>query len=609
LTKDKRQNKAWLFLVIVIFLLGLFFRCANLDRKIFWVDEVATAIRTAGYTSQEVTNQLADRGIIGIEDLQHYQKLNPDKDFGDSLSAFRQSPEHAPLYFLIARFWRQLFGSSVTALRSLSIALGLLAFPCLYWLCLELFKSPRVGWVAIALFSVSPFYIAYAQEARPYSLWTVTILLSGVALLRAIRFNNFPGWGFYSLTLILGFYTSLLSFLVTFGQGIFVITLEKFRYTKAVRNYFIATGIALIAFIPWITVILAHWQALQDNTTWIRVPVDLSFLLAIFVATILLVFGDLPLSNSLEHLAIVEILVILVLMSGLFFLLFHSKKIKQNKIIFSSSIAVIILIFINVIPINLNRFSVNLWLEIIPVLGIIIALGLLALTFFSILFVCTRSPKQIKLFILTQTLATPAILIINDLIANDQSAGAPRYLMPFQLGIQLAVAYLLACQIEPIDPTKLPQKKVWILITIGLISVGIISGFLNLEKSPIYQKSRNFHNRAITTIINNAKKPLLLVDSAQTIDILSLSRDLEEKVKVSIISEPDKFSQLMNGCQEIFIFNPSETLRKKLKERDRLSIEQVYKPKLLIPGETVLSLWSVKKTSPCINDLTRSQIK
>jgi hypothetical protein len=322
-----------------------------------------------------------------------------------------------------------------------------------------------------------------------------------------------------------------------------------------------------------------------------------------------LVFGDLPLSNSLEHLAIVEILVILVLMSGLFFLLFHSKKIKQNKIIFSSSIAVIILIFINVIPINLNRFSVNLWLEIIPVLGIIIALGLLALTFFSILFVCTRSPKQIKLFILTQTLATPAILIINDLIANDQSAGAPRYLMPFQLGIQLAVAYLLACQIEPIDPTKLPQKKVWILITIGLISVGIISGFLNLEKSPIYQKSRNFHNRAITTIINNAKKPLLLVDSAQTIDILSLSRDLEEKVKVSIISEPDKFSQLMNGCQEIFIFNPSETLRKKLKERDRLSIEQVYKPKLLIPGETVLSLWSVKKTSPCINDLTRSQIK
>lgn len=39
----------------------------------------------------------------------------------------------------------------------------------------------------MALIAVSPFHVLYAQEAREYSLWTVTILLSSAALLRAMR--------------------------------------------------------------------------------------------------------------------------------------------------------------------------------------------------------------------------------------------------------------------------------------------------------------------------------------------------------------------------------------------------------------------------------------
>jgi uncharacterized membrane protein len=598
-THNRIVRQAWLFLVLVIFLLGLFFRCANLDRKIFWVDEVATATRTAGYTRQEIVEQLADRGVIGIEDLQRYQKLSPDRDLGDTFDALMQSPEHTPLYFLIARFWRQLFGSSVTATRSLSVALGLLAFPCLFWLCQELFKSPWVKWMAIALFSVSPFYIAYAQEARPYSLWTVTILLSGVALLRAIRLNTRQSWDFYAVTLILGFYTSLLSFLVTVGQGIYVIVLKNFRYTKTIRNYLIALGIALIAFIPWAIVIFHHWQLLQDNTTWVREPVEISFFAAIFVATILLTFGDLPLSNSLEHLKIVEMLIALVLIIALvlsiYFLAFKSITNKRTKLFFYSLSLLTPLILISSIVISFNHLPIYSSLEPVATIGILIALGLLSLTVFSIFFVYTQAPKPVSLFILTQTLSTPIILILNDIISKDQSSGAPRYLMPFQLGIQLAIAYLLTNKIDDTYLLKTRQQQFWRAIAIGLISVGIVSGVLNLEKSPIYQKSRNFHNLPIATILNDAKNPLLLVDSAQTIDILSLSHNLKEKVKVRILSDQSKFSQFIDSCQEIFLFNPSETLKNRIKDEARIQIEQVYKPKQLIPGETVLSLWSVKR--------------
>jgi uncharacterized membrane protein len=594
-TNNRILHKAWLFFIIVIFLLGLFFRCANLDRKIFWVDEVATAIRTSGYTRQEVIEQLADREVIGREDLQRYQKLSPQRDLGDTLNALKQSPEHAPLYFLMARFWRQLFGNSVTALRSLSIVLGLLAFPCLYWLCLELFKSPSVGWIAIALFSVSPFYIAYAQEARPYSLWTVTILLSGATLLRAIRSNNRRSWFFYTVTLIFGFYTSLLSFLVAFGQGVYVIALENFHYTKTVRNYLIALGISVVAFSPWLIVIFAHFQALQENTTWMREPVNFFFIAAIWVASVLLIFGDLPLPNSLELTKVIEILIALIsittIIALIYLLYFKNRASKQARLCIYSFAISTPFILISTLLIGSNHLPVYDAFETVAILGVVIALGLLILSIFALFFVIFKTEKIIKLFILIQTLSNPSLLVFNDLISKGQISGAPRYLIPLLLGIQLSVAYLLASKI---NASKIGQQQVWKIATVMLISVGVISGILNLEKSPIYQKSRNFHNLPIARILNHARKPILLVDSAQTIDILSLSNNLEEKVKIMILSDPGNFAKFIDDCQEIFLFNPSETLRSQLTDEAHIPIEQVYKPKRLIPGETVLSLWSVK---------------
>lgn len=165
-------------MIIIILSLGLFFRCASLDKKVYWVDEVATSLRVAGYTKQEAIIELSKREIITIADLQKYQKLDDRRNLFFTITALQKSPEHAPLYFLITRFWLQLFGSSILAIRSLSVIFSLLAIIALYYLCRELFNCRLVGEIAISLMAVSPFFVAYAQEARPYSLWTLTILLS-----------------------------------------------------------------------------------------------------------------------------------------------------------------------------------------------------------------------------------------------------------------------------------------------------------------------------------------------------------------------------------------------------------------------------------------------
>jgi len=148
----------------------------------------------------------------------------------------------------------------------------LLALPCVYWLCQELFKTPLVSWVAVVLFAVSPFYVAYSQEARPYSLWIVTIIGSNIALLRAIRLQNRQSWFFYTISLTIGFYTSLFSIFVAIGQSIYVNFLEKFCFTQTLKKYLTAFCLGIVSFIPWLIVVFYNWQNFQDNTTWMRVP-------------------------------------------------------------------------------------------------------------------------------------------------------------------------------------------------------------------------------------------------------------------------------------------------------------------------------------------------
>ena len=205
-----------LCLLVIVLLLGVFFRFTKLEAKIFWVDEVSTTVRVSGYTISEVIDDLRAKDIINRQDLLKYQAINRKRGLKDTWQALTQSPEHAPLYFLLTRFWLQLWGDSIGVMRSLSAWLSLLVFPCLYWLLKELFNQPLISWLGIAFMSVSPFYVAYAQEARPYSLWTVTVLFMGASFLRAIRINKRQSWAYYTVTLILGFYTSLLSLFAFF---------------------------------------------------------------------------------------------------------------------------------------------------------------------------------------------------------------------------------------------------------------------------------------------------------------------------------------------------------------------------------------------------------
>jgi uncharacterized membrane protein len=53
------------FLIIVLLVLGVFFRFVNLDRKVYWDDETITSLRVSGYTLEEMSQQVFDGSVIG----------------------------------------------------------------------------------------------------------------------------------------------------------------------------------------------------------------------------------------------------------------------------------------------------------------------------------------------------------------------------------------------------------------------------------------------------------------------------------------------------------------------------------------------------------------
>jgi uncharacterized membrane protein len=67
-----------------------------------------------------------------------------------------------PLYHLLLYFWVRLTGSSVFALRFLSLVLGVLTVPLVYRLARLAFGVP-VGLLAALLCAISPFQVYYSQ--------------------------------------------------------------------------------------------------------------------------------------------------------------------------------------------------------------------------------------------------------------------------------------------------------------------------------------------------------------------------------------------------------------------------------------------------------------
>ncbi|MEL6470733.1 MAG: glycosyltransferase family 39 protein, partial [Cyanobacteria bacterium J06623_4] len=222
---DFSQRRLWVWLMAMCVGIGIVFRVANVAEPVYWVDEISTSMRVSGYTRAEVRAQVATGEPISPAGLLEFVEIRRDRPVTDLVRVLSLSPEHTPLYFVLARGWAELFGSSVAAMRSLSVVFGLLGLPAMYGLARSLFGAQvkLAGWLAMGLLAMSPFFVAYGQEARPYSLWVLLLLLMGQGLWRSLQADRWQAWVSYGGLLSLALYTSLLTGLVVVGQAVAVL--------------------------------------------------------------------------------------------------------------------------------------------------------------------------------------------------------------------------------------------------------------------------------------------------------------------------------------------------------------------------------------------------
>lgn len=518
---------------MLLLVAGIFFRFYNLDNKAYWHDETRTSLRIAGYRVSELIEQKFQGDETTAQELLQFQQINPNRPVISTLvSLAANDPKHPPLYYGLVRLWAQIMGDSVGIVRSFSAWISLLAFPCLFWLCLELFGSPLTAWLAIALLAISPFHLLYAQEAREYSLWTVTILGSSAALLRAMRRRTRGSWGLYAAALTAGMYSFTLFLLVIVAHGLYVAGVNYRRPNRwwrpgwlsspVVQGYGQAAGIALGAFVPWAGIIALRMQQLRGNTGHLVNPTDVGELLRYWLI-------------------------------GLSSLVYDP---NPYAVVFQ------------------GYGSYPAWLDGLRWLA-------LALLVYGVVSLCRHSSRQVWL-LPTALIGTQVMtMMLPDLILGIRLSLAPRYLIPLYLGLHLALAYSLC---------RLVLTKGWLRwlgqgILVAAVAASLGSNLVSAQSQAWWHKGPSMFYPEAAALIREAKTPLVMSNARgmNSGNLISLSHLLPPQTRLLPITQAE-VPPLPKDVSDIFVLGPTPELRQILENQYRLQL--VHEP---------AQLWQIKQ--------------
>jgi uncharacterized membrane protein len=243
---DLSRSKASLLLALIV-TGGIVLRCGELSRRSIWFDE-AFSWRLTQFSVTELVERTA-------------------------------SDVHPPFYYILLKAWTAVFGTSVIALRSLSVVFGALTIVGTYLFTAEAFrnrvelgagehkKAKSLGLFAACLVAVSVFQSRYGSETRMYALGTTLTVFSSWSLLLALRSHsrNLSRWLLFALLSLLFLYTHNYAMFSLFAQAVFVLGwlfvqadwnfLAIFRSTTF-RYGLLTVGFVILSYLPWLPVFL-----------------------------------------------------------------------------------------------------------------------------------------------------------------------------------------------------------------------------------------------------------------------------------------------------------------------------------------------------------------
>lgn len=505
--KTRRFQNGLRWLLIGLLLLGIGFRFINLDRKIFWHDEVYTSFRAAGWTRQEIDQMLFQNQLVAAPELQKFQQIKPGSTVADTVQSLRlEDPQHPPLYFVMARMWMQRFGSSIAASRLLPALISLISLPLMYGLALELFHSRLAALLATTLLALSPFDVLFAQTARQYSLLTAVVIGSSWLLLLLMRRPQ-PTWIYYGISAAVGLYTHPFFALTGLAHAVYVagLTWATARPQKTLGQqishwlrdrrliYFsLANVLALVLFSPWIAVLLDNHSRTSATTDWTRATTSIWVLVKLWVLSFTALFFDLDFGFN-------------------------------------------------------NPVTLVLRLPFLLLIGA------------ALWVVYRHTPRSTWLLIFSSILVPFLLLVIPDLVLGGKRSAVSRYLISCFPAVQLAVAYLFAKHLSA-------RRSIWMTVLGLTLASSILSCSVSAAAKTWWSKDLSYLNAEVIQRTNALANPSPILvsdvgdDYTNTGDLISLSYGLDSNIRLFLVDSPLDWTPIA-GEPTVLTFRPSQNLK------------------------------------------------
>ncbi len=183
---------------------------------------------------------------------------------------------HPLLYYVSLQQWMRAFGDSAAVARSLSVAYGVGTILLAYGLMRELFDR-RVALIVALFVAVSPFQIAYSQEARMYAqlgFWTTASLWAFVS---GARTGSWRAWLAFGVCGAVALYSHNLAFAFYAAIGLFVAARVLGGLARQTLHASLLAGVLVGALImsalfsPWLSQLPAQFGKIAQSY-WITPP-------------------------------------------------------------------------------------------------------------------------------------------------------------------------------------------------------------------------------------------------------------------------------------------------------------------------------------------------
>jgi len=234
------------YLIIIIILLGIFFRFYNLGTPVFHTDEAEVYL-----ASQNILESGAPKGFYRLpfyenaylhESNSSMYEFEPTNYYKSNLVL-----KKGWLPYYITAFI-SIFGKNEFILRFPFALIGVISLFFFFKLTNLLFNK-RTAYIASFFYAISPSLLFYERMVRYYSPMILFIILSVYFYVKAFKEDNKKDYFLGAVSLVLLFYTNILIFLSL------VIALFIFWFTKRIKiskNLIYSDILILILTLPWI---------------------------------------------------------------------------------------------------------------------------------------------------------------------------------------------------------------------------------------------------------------------------------------------------------------------------------------------------------------------